>query len=136
MLALYSFMMLLAEDEEKKPEPSLFGNPIFLIPIVLLLFWMLVMRPAQKRQEKERLALANLLVKNDRIITSGGIYGVVHSINDDEVVLKLEDNAKMRIMKSVIFRNMSQEERLKTPAAPPSLDVAPKPDEAVKEQKV
>lgn len=76
------------------------------------------------------------LTKNDKVITNAGIVAVVHSIQDDEVVLKLEDNAKMRILKSTIFRNVSAEERQKAgTAATTSTAATPPVETATKEQK-
>jgi preprotein translocase subunit YajC len=48
--------------------------------------------------------LFTALKKNDEVVTAGGIIGVVQNIKDDEVLLKIDDNAKMRVLKSSITR--------------------------------
>src|SRR5258708_39902529 len=92
-------LILLAED----PAPPQ-GNPYgALVPMGLLLLvaYFLFMRPAQ-RQEKERRALIEKLKKNDRVINSGGIVGIVDSIKEkeDEVILK----GGVHILRSSIVR--------------------------------
>ncbi len=149
MVLLFSLILLLADASGEdgsgsgtgsgSPPPaaapdmcsSPWQNPLLLLPIILVLAYFILLRPAQKRQERERQALVSNLNKNDKVITNAGIIGVVHATQDDEVVLKLEDNAKMRILKSTIFRNVSAEERQKATAA----GAAPKTDEPPKEQK-
>jgi preprotein translocase subunit YajC len=87
---------------------------IFLLP-VFILFYLIVMRPQQRRQQQERDALLNNMKKNDKVVTTGGIYGTVISVSDkeDEVVVKVDDNTRLRMMKSSILRNLSNEEAAK-----------------------
>lgn len=91
--------------------PSLFGLLWPIIAIVFL-FWLLLIRPQQKERAKIAQMLANLK-KNDRVITIGGIYGVVTNIRReaDEVTLKVDDNANVRIKVSLgaIARVLGQE---------------------------
>ncbi len=104
------FALLLAADQ---PPPdgggSLFGG---LFPIILIVFmgYFLLLRPMQ-RQEKQRQALVANVKKNDKIVNSGGIIGIVESIKEkeDEVVLR----GGLRITKSSISRIVSPEETSK-----------------------
>ena len=68
-------------------------------------------REAPMYSARERAALLAQLKKNDEVETSGGIFGVVQTIKEsgDEVVLKLEDNAKMRVRRSSIVRILPKE---------------------------
>src|SRR5437016_2133042 len=133
MHLLLSTILLLAEDAPAE-QPSPFSNFILLVPVLLILAYFLLLRPGQKRQDRQRQALVSNLNKNDKVITNAGIVGAIHSIQDDEIVLKLEDNAKMRMLKTSIYRNVSAEERLKagTASAAPA---AAKSEEPAKEQK-
>jgi len=56
----------------------------------------------QRRREKERRAMLSSLRKNDKVVTIGGIHGVVHSIRDDKVVLKVDENTKITVSMSAI----------------------------------
>ena len=148
MYAILSLIVLFADGEgsgSPAPDggggPSLF-NPIFLIPILFIFLWLFLLRPGQKRREREQQSMIANLSKNDKVITNAGIVAIVHSVVEgDEVVLKLEDNAKMRILKSTIFRNVSAEERTKAAVATPPVAPATTPEttdqksEAIKEKK-
>jgi preprotein translocase subunit YajC len=114
---LFALAMLFAEDPPKAPggdAPPWTG----LMPIVLMAiaFLFILFLPA-RRERQQRAALLAALKKNDEVETAGGIFGVVQSIKDnaDEVVLRLEDNAKMRVRKSAIVRIVPKES---APAAP------------------
>ncbi len=95
-------LILLAANAPAEPTggaPGLLSYTPFLFVIVL--FYLLLIRPA-RTQEKQRQALVNALKKNDRIVNSGGIIGVVENIKEkeDEVVLK----GGLRITKSSIVK--------------------------------
>jgi preprotein translocase subunit YajC len=79
---------------------STFAPLIFIVVIG----YMLLLRPAQA-QEKRRKALVAALKKNDKIINSGGIIGIVESIKDDEVVLR----GGLRLTKSSIVQVVKEE---------------------------
>jgi preprotein translocase subunit YajC len=90
----------------------------FVLIIIMIVFWLVVLRP-MKRQEAERQAkLLSTLKKNDRILTIGGIYGTVISVSDteDEVVVKVDDNTRLKMMKQAVMRNLTNEEDAKEAA--------------------
>ncbi len=62
----------------------------FLIPLVpiFLIFYLLVFRPQQKRQKDQEAMLA-ALGKGDRVVTSGGIHGVVAGAEKDVLTLEI-----------------------------------------------
>ena len=81
-------------------EGNLVSMIIFLVFIVGI-FYFFTIRPQRKRQ-KEHGALIQSLKKGDKVITAGGIYGQVESVNQDSVVLKVESGATLRIVKNGI----------------------------------
>src|SRR5919199_618782 len=86
------------------------------IPIILIfLFSLIVLRPMNRRQEQERQALLSNLKKNDKVLTTAGIYGTVISVSDkeDEVVVKVDDNVRLKMIKGAIARNLTNEEAAK-----------------------
>jgi preprotein translocase subunit YajC len=91
------------------------GGMVLMFGVLYLLF----LRPAMN-QEKERATLQNSLQKNDKVLTSGGIYGTVVSIveNADELLLRVDDQVKIRVTRSGVVRNFTREEAAKTPATP------------------
>ncbi len=81
--------------------PGLFSL-IWPILAIVFLFWLLLIRPQQKERARMAQMLANLK-KNDRVLTIGGIYGVVVNIRReaDEVTLKVDDHANVKIKVSL-----------------------------------
>ena len=69
--------------------------------LIILVFYFLILRPQQKRQ-KEKQRLLNSVKKGDKIITSGGIHGTVEGIEDNTVLVKISDNAKVKMERSAI----------------------------------
>ena len=80
-------------------------NPILsFLPLILMfvVFYFLLIRPQQKRQQ-EHAAVVKNLKKGDRVVTSGGIIGTVHTLQDDYLVLKVGDqDTKIEVLRSAI----------------------------------
>lgn len=73
--------------------------PLFLI---LVVFYIFIIRPQNKRMSEHRLMLSNLK-KGDKVVTSGGIVGKVKKIvNDAELVLEISKDVDVNIMKSSV----------------------------------
>jgi preprotein translocase subunit YajC len=98
--------IVLAEGEQAaQPGPGIFG---FVFPLLLIAgIYFFFLRP-MRNQEKQRKDLLGSIKKNDRVVTSGGLIGVIVNIRDkdDEVVLKIDDNSnvKARVTRSSIVR--------------------------------
>lgn len=73
---------------------------IFLV-LLFVMFYFLIIRPQRKRQQDQQ-SLISSLKPGDRVITIGGIYGEVTSIDEDSIVLKLESDALLRMAKNGI----------------------------------
>src|SRR5215472_1290105 len=107
---MLAHLLLLAQADQAQ------GNILFtLFPFLIigLLGWFLMIRP-MKRQEQERQALLTALKKNDKVVTSGGIIGIVASIKEkeDEVTLKVDEssNVRLRVTKGSIVRILGGDE--------------------------
>ena len=83
-------------------------NPLLqMVPffIILFIFYFLLIRPqvkAQKTKEKQHQNMIASLSKNDEIVTSGGIHGVVVNVKDKTVMVRVDDNVKIEIEKHCI----------------------------------
>ncbi|MFH0754975.1 MAG: preprotein translocase subunit YajC [Candidatus Omnitrophota bacterium] len=75
-----------------------------LIPMVLIfgIFYFLVIRPEKKKQ-KDHLEMVKNLQKNDDVVTSSGIHGVVVNIKETTVVLRLDENVRVEFDKEAII---------------------------------
>ncbi|HEX74030.1 MAG TPA: preprotein translocase subunit YajC [Dehalococcoidia bacterium] len=65
------------------------------------MMYFLMIRPQRKRQ-KEHQQLMEELKRGDRVITAGGVYGVIETISDDSVVIKVESGATMRVARNSV----------------------------------
>src|SRR5208282_5521921 len=83
-----------------------------LLPVLLFipLLYLLMIRPQQKRQKQWQQMLAGIKA-GDRVTTAGGIRGVILSIKDDSIILRVApDNLKLEIAKSAIASVTTQDE--------------------------
>ena len=80
---------------------SPFSSVIMVVAIGLIL-WLFMIRPQQKRQ-KELQKKRDALGINDRIVTSGGLYGVIKDIKQTEFVVEIADGVRVRVDKGSVF---------------------------------
>lgn len=74
------------------------------LPVAILgIFYFMIIRPQQKRQKETEAMLASIR-KGDRVLTSGGIFGVVVGTKDDVVVLKVADDLKLEFSRSSVVQ--------------------------------
>lgn len=69
-----------------------YGFPVLMIVGLILVFWLLIIRP-QKKQEKETQKMRNSIMVGDTITTIGGINGIVRQIKEDEDLYIIESSA-------------------------------------------
>ncbi len=76
-----------------------------LIPLILMfgVFYFLLIRPQQKRQKAQK-ELMSELQKGDKVVTSGGIHGVISNVKEQTIILKAADNVKLEITRANITR--------------------------------
>jgi preprotein translocase subunit YajC len=87
--------------------------PFFiLIGGMLLLMYFFIFRP-QSKQRKEHQMMLNALKKGDKIVTVGGIYGVVTNVKDKTVVVKVADNVKVEMVRSGIAQVVTSRDEIK-----------------------
>lgn len=75
----------------------------FLIPmgLILIIFYFVLIRPASKKQ-KALQAMIDGLKNGDKVITTGGIHGVVAGITDDIIQLKIASGVKIDISRNAV----------------------------------
>ena len=105
-----SAMWLLAAGDDKAPQGAegfMMFAPLIAIGIV---FYFLLLRPQRKEQASKDAMLA-ALKKNDKVLTIGGLIGSVANISSDgqEVTLKVDDNTRIKFVRSSIQRVMSSD---------------------------
>jgi preprotein translocase subunit YajC len=80
---------------------------IVFILLLFAMFYFLMIRPQRKRAKEQRELMAGLQ-KGDKVITSGGVYGVIENLSEDSVVIKLESGATMRVARGSIAGKRTQ----------------------------
>jgi len=89
------------QTSQRQPRQSVIWNMVIFMVLLFGIFYVFLILP-QRRREKERRAMLSSLRKNDKVVTIGGIHAVVHSIKDDKVVLKVDENTKITVSMSAI----------------------------------
>ena len=82
------------------------GNALFelLFPLIMVfaIIYFMILRPQQKRQ-REHEAMVNTVSRGDTVITQGGLVGKVAKVGDDELEVDFAENARMKVVKSMII---------------------------------
>ena len=88
---------------EEGGDSSMLPLIVFLV-LIFGLFYFVMIRPQRKKQ-KEHETMVQELQKGDKVITAGGIYGVIESISEESLVLKVESGTTIRVARgSVVGR--------------------------------
>ena len=77
---------------------------ISLLPIVgiFVVFYFLLIRPQQKKM-KEHKAMIGSVRRGDRVVTGGGIYGLVTKVRgDNEIEVEIAENTRVRVVKATV----------------------------------
>ncbi len=87
------------------------GGLLSFLPLILIfvIFYFMLIRPQQKRA-KEHKAMLDNLKKGDKVVTSGGEYGVVEEVRTNTVVLKIAENVRVKYGKGYIASIRTDEE--------------------------
>ena len=99
-----TFGILIAQEKGKGGPLGSFGGFGTLLPIIamVVIFYFLLIRPQQKK-EKERKSMISAIQKGDKVLTSGGVYGVVVEIKgEDIIILKIANNTKVEFARSSV----------------------------------
>lgn len=75
-------------------------SSLIFLALLVAMFYFLLIRPQRTRAKKQTEMAASLQI-GDRVQTFGGVHGIVDSMDEDSVVLRLEDG-KMRISRRAI----------------------------------
>ena len=87
-------------------------SPLFsLVPFILMLvvFYFLLILPAQRRQRKITEMLGNLK-SGDRVVTNGGIYGKVVGLEGDTLQLQIADQVRIKVARSAVAGMQSEKD--------------------------
>jgi preprotein translocase subunit YajC len=98
---MMNHLFLMAGQEGQSP----YGSLIFL-GLIIVVFYFFMIRPQIKRQ-KEAQKFRNSLQKGDKVISSGGIYGIITEVHDTYLMVEIDSNVKVKIDKGSIVASPS-----------------------------
>jgi preprotein translocase subunit YajC len=87
------------------PGNPMIGTILNAVPFVAMLaiFYFLIIRPQQQKQ-KAMETMLKALKKGDRVLTTGGLYGVVVGIDEGKVVLRIAEDVKAEFTRSAVVQ--------------------------------
>ncbi len=108
MIAAFFSYLLLAQDQAPAPQdPGAFFRYMGPLVVIFVLFYFMLIRP-QKRKEQELRQMVQNVKQNDRVVTIGGIHGVVTNVQRDieRVTIRVDDStgAKLKVNMAAIAR--------------------------------
>jgi preprotein translocase subunit YajC len=111
MNSLVFSLLLGAPDGGSASQGSAFLQFVPFIAIIAI-FYFLIIRPQNKKQ-KETQRMLGALKKGDKVVTIGGIHGVIQNVRDHSVILKVDDDVKLELNRSAIssVESVSKEEK-------------------------
>jgi len=107
MTGISSFLPLMLGGPEASGSGAAGGGGTQLVTmlvtfgLIIVVFYFLVIRPQNKKQKDAKKMLESIR-KGDRVVTVGGLHGFVESVKDDAVVLKVDENVKLKFNKSAV----------------------------------
>lgn len=75
--------------------------PWLWIAAIAAIFWLLIIRPASKRQ-KEAVALQNALTVGDDVVLTSGIFGTIVGLADDGVELQVAPGVVVKVVRGAV----------------------------------
>lgn len=83
-------------------------NMLITFGLIFVIFYFIVIRPGNKRQ-KELRARQEALKPGDKVITAGGIYGIVREVQEQAVKMEVAPNVVIKIVKSQIVHTVGKD---------------------------
>jgi preprotein translocase subunit YajC len=102
-------------------------GPLLPILVIVLAFWLLILRPARKRQ-RDAAAVRSRLEPGARVMTTAGLFGTLTAVEGDEVELEIAEGVRVRYVAAAIARVIPEPDAQgTTPGAAPSVGEADTP---------
>jgi len=84
-------------------------STIIMFGAIFLIFYFMIIRPQQKRSKEKTKMLSNIQ-KGDKVVTSGGLHGMIAGLDEKTVLLNVGDNIKIKFERSAISSVLSSKD--------------------------
>lgn len=86
--------------------------------LVFVIFYFLIIRPQNKKQKAAQ-KMIEAVKKGDKVITIGGVHGIVHAVKETTVIVKVDDESRIEFSKSAVATVVarSDDKAVEAPAA-------------------
>jgi len=97
------FSLFLAQAQTAAPAQNPAGGIGFFVPFIFIciIMYFVMFRPQKKRQEQQQRLISSLKT-GDRVVTNGGIHGLISNVKETTVIVKVADNVKIEMEKSAV----------------------------------
>ena len=80
---------------------------IIMMVVLFAIVYFFMIRP-QRKQQKELEKFRNSLKRGDKVVTIGGIYGVVDEIKERQVIIKVDGDTKLKVDKNSLVKDFTE----------------------------
>ena len=91
------------------------GGMSAFIPLILMfaIFYFLLIRPQQKKAKQQKAMLSSIR-KGDRIVTSGGLHGLITGVADDVVTMEIAPKIRVKVSRGSVAGILKRDESVPT----------------------
>jgi preprotein translocase subunit YajC len=97
------------------------SGPLLFLLVVAVIFWLLMIRPAQRKARQQQ-AIQSAVAVGDEVMTTSGIFGEVRALEEETVHLAIAEGVQIRVVRAAIARVVTASA---APDAPDATDDEP-----------
>lgn len=96
-------MITLIDAAAPAAQPGMGSGSMTWIMLILIfvIMWLFMIRP-QRKQQKQIEQMRAGLKKGDKVVTAGGIKGVIAEVNDSDILIKVDGEVKLRVDRNCV----------------------------------
>ncbi len=77
--------------------------------LIIVIFYFLITRP-QSKKTKDTQKMLSALKRGDKVVTIGGVRGIIHAVKEDTVIVRVDDTTKLEFSRSAVATILTQAE--------------------------
>jgi preprotein translocase subunit YajC len=85
-------------------------QPLLALVLMFGLMWVVLIRPQQRRLRAHQ-AIVSSLQPGDEVVTAGGIYGTIQSVDDDSMLLEVAPGIELRVLRAAVSQRVADDGR-------------------------